>query len=126
KFKFGNYINDDNDFSGNKLTGVPNTNLVSYLYTQFPKDIGLYIQHNYTSSIPLNDANTVSADSYHLLQAKVDYNTAINNMKVGFFISADNILNQKYSLGNDINAFGGRYFNVAPLLNFSLGAKVQI
>lgn len=126
KFKFGKYITANEDFSGNKLTGVPSTVLVSYAYTQFPKNIGLYIQHNYTSSIPLNDANTVDADSYHLLQAKVDYKTAVNKATLGFFISADNILNQKFSLGNDINAFGGRYFNAAPLFNFSIGAKLQI
>src|SRR5690606_18944164 len=100
--------------------------LVSYLYTQLPKNFGLYIQHNYTSSIPLNDANTVHADSYHLLQAKLDYNIHVNRVKLRLFVSADNILNQEYSLGNDINAFGGRYFNAAPLFNFSLGARIQI
>ena len=126
KFKFGDYMIANNDFSGNKLTGVPSSVLVSYFYTQTLKNIGLYIQHNYTSAIPLNDANTESANSYHLLQAKVDYKTNINKVKLRFFFSVDNILNQKYSLGNDINAFGGRYFNAAPLINFSGGIKIQI
>ena len=126
KFRFAEYANSGNDFSGNKLTGVPSTTLVSYLYTQLPKNLGLYIQHNYTSSIPLNDANTDFADSYHLLQAKVDYKMRINRANVSLFASADNILNEKYSLGNDINAFGSRYFNAAPLVNFSFGLRVQI
>src|SRR5690606_31845658 len=126
KFKFRNYVTADTDFSGNKLTGVPSTVLVSYLYARLPKNFGLFIQHNYTSAIPLNDANTVYANGYHLLQGKIDYSTKVNRVNVTLFASADNILNQKYSLGNDINAFGGRYFNAAPLLNFSVGAKVQI
>lgn len=125
-FNFADYKTANKDFSGNDLTGVPSTVLVSYLYTQLPKSFGLYIQHNYTSSIPLNDANTDYSNSYHLLQAKLDYKTHFGKIKSNFFISADNILNQKYSLGNDINAFGGRYFNAAPLLNFSVGARIQI
>ena len=31
---------------------------------------------------------------------------------------ADNLLNQEYSLGNDLNGFGGRYYNAAPTRNF--------
>ena len=30
------------------------------------------------------------------------------------FGTADNLFDVKYSLGNDINAFGGRYYNAAP------------
>jgi iron complex outermembrane receptor protein len=37
------------------------------------------------------------------------------------FGAAENILDEKYSLGNDINAFGGRYYNVAAGRNFSGG-----
>jgi iron complex outermembrane receptor protein len=37
------------------------------------------------------------------------------------FAGAENIFNEKYSLGNDINAFGGRYYNVAEGRNFYTG-----
>lgn len=44
---------------------------------------------------------------------------------LGFFGGIDNILNQKYSLGNDLNAMGGRYYNAAPTRNFYIGVKAE-
>jgi len=79
--------------------------------------------HNYTSSIPLNDANTVTAKSYHLLQAKVGKKTTFKNTDLEFYAGGDNLLNKAYSLGNDLNAFGGRFFNPAPLRNFYVGCS---
>src|SRR5690606_38084904 len=109
KFRFGGYRVGDDDFTGNKLTGVPGSTVISDLLVRFPHHIDAYIMHNYTASIPLNDANTTFADSYHLLQAKVSWEKPVGR-KLAFrlFAGADNLLNQQYSLGNDINAFGGR------------------
>jgi iron complex outermembrane receptor protein len=40
------------------------------------------------------------------------------------FVGANNLLNEIYSLGNDINAAGGRYFNAAPALNYYAGLSL--
>jgi iron complex outermembrane receptor protein len=37
------------------------------------------------------------------------------------FAGAGNIFNTKYSLGNDINAAAGRYYNAAPGVNYFAG-----
>jgi iron complex outermembrane receptor protein len=119
KFKFEDYQSGGNDFSGNKLTGVPSSVLSSYLFAVFPDDLGLFFQHNYTSSIPLNDANTANAKAYHLIQAKVTWTKELSTKtKFQLSLGIDNLLNEKYSLGNDINAFGARYFNSAPTRNY--------
>ncbi|SEL06607.1 TonB-dependent receptor [Parapedobacter koreensis] len=126
KFRFGDYRVGDDDFTGNKLTGVPASTVVSSLLAQFPGGISGYILHNYTASIPLDDANTAFADSYHLLQAKISWDTALNKqLKLQIFAGGDNLLNQKYSLGNDINAFGGRFFNAAATRNFYGGIALR-
>jgi len=41
------------------------------------------------------------------------------------FLAFDNILDEKYSLGNDINAFGGRYYNAASTFNFAGGIALH-
>src|SRR5690606_951270 len=125
-FNFGEYKAGNNDFSGNKLTGVPSTIIVTHLNTQFAKNISLYLQHSFTSEMPLNDANTDFADSYHLVQAKLSFKPAIKRLNVNFFFAADNILNEKYSLGYDINAFGNRYYNAAPRANFFIGGSIRL
>jgi len=124
-YKFKDYKIADNDFSGNKVTSVPNWIWVNTLSFKFIKDVDINILHNFTSSIPLNDLNTVSADKYHLLQAKISWLAPLSNRyKLQIFAGADNLLNEKYSLGNDINALGNRYFNAAATRNFYGGVKV--
>ena len=51
--------------------------------------------------------------------------TVIKKYKLNFYGGADNLLNEKYSLGNDINAAGGRYYNAAPGQNFYIGVSFQ-
>jgi iron complex outermembrane recepter protein len=119
-FIFSNYQFSGSDYSGNMLTGVPQTTLVSSLSMEMGRHLYLFVQHNYTDRLPLNDANAVFASSYHLLQAKAGWKFRIK-AEAELFIGADNILNQKYSLGNDLNALGGRYYNAAPLRNYFAG-----
>lgn len=126
-FKFGHYEVGEDNFSGNKLTGVPANVIVSGISIDFPKRFGLYVSHNYTSTIPLNDGNTVFASDYHLVQAKARWNTKVNGKAgVEVFAGVDNLLNENYSLGNDINAYGGRFFNAAPLRNYVAGIALRV
>ncbi|SMD13339.1 TonB-dependent receptor [Pedobacter nyackensis] len=127
QFKFDKYLDKTADYSGNRLTGVPKTTLVSSADLQLPKGFYAFLQHNFTSRIPLNDANTTYAKQYHLLQAKIGWrNLRIGKTPVEVFAGADNILNANYSLGNDLNALGGRYFNAAAKRNFYGGLAVRL
>lgn len=126
RFRFGSYRVGGDDFSGNKLTGVPASTVVSSVLVAFPMGIEAYIMHNRTSAIPLNDANTMVADGYQLLQVKVAWRKAVGGkLALQVFVGGDNLLNQRYSLGNDINAFGGRFFNAAAPRNFFGGMAVR-
>src|SRR5690606_26232072 len=99
KFRFGNYRVGEDDFTGNKLTGVPGSTVVSDLLIRLRLHIDAYMMHNYTASIQLNDANTAFADAYHLLQAKVSWEKLLGDrFALRFFAGADNLLNQQYSL----------------------------
>ena len=79
-----------------------------------------------TSSIPLTDANDVYADSYKLLQLKIGYKKQLNKTVLDIYFGVDNLLNETYSLGNDLNAAGGRYFNPAPKRNYFAGVKIEL
>ncbi|MFS2186961.1 TonB-dependent receptor [Mucilaginibacter sp. Mucisp84] len=121
-FRFRDYMVTNANYSGNRLTGVPKNVFVSSLQIRFPESIALFVQHTFTSKIPLNDASTVYAPKYNLLQSRVSYQPTISRkIRFEIFAAADNLLNQKYSLGNDLNAVGNRYYNAAPLRNYSVG-----
>jgi len=126
-FSFDSYQSGSEDYSGNRLTGVPKHVLVSSVNLGFPKAYSLFLQHNYTSDISLNDASSVYAKKYHLLQAKASRRFATSGgTRISVYVGADNLLNETYSLGNDLNAFGNRYFNPAAKRNFFAGLNVEL
>lgn len=121
-FNYTHYIKQGNNYSGNRVAGVPRQVIINSLEIQLPLKFDLFIQHNHTAKIPLDDANNNFANSYNLLYIKAGWTKNIaNNYRLNIYCSVDNLLNQKYSLGNDINAAGGRYFNAAPGINFTSG-----
>jgi len=123
KFTFGSDYHDaTGNYGGNQITGVPDQVVVSSVQIKFPQHLYFFTEYNYTARIPLNDASTAFAPHYNLVQAKIGWQHQFNH-KNGFKIYAgvDNLLNEKYSLGDDLNAVGGRYYNAAPLRNYYVG-----
>src|SRR5690606_13534119 len=126
-YRFGEYQVDDKDYSGNKMTAVPEWTWSNALQVRLWKRYALNIQHYFMSDLPLDDGNTVFAAKYHLLQAKLNVALPrIKRMTLHVFAGGDNLLDERYSLGNDINAFGGRFFNPAAGRNFYAGVRVGI
>jgi iron complex outermembrane receptor protein len=123
-FTFDNYSNADQNYSGNNVTGVPQHVAVFSLHTDFPLNYYLFTQYYFTSRLPLNDANAVYADPYHLVQVKAGWKRKVSAITIELFAGCDNLLNQVYSLGNDLNAVGGRYYNAAPPRNYYGGINV--
>ncbi|QJD94771.1 TonB-dependent receptor [Mucilaginibacter robiniae] len=127
RFTFRNYNPLGVNYSGNRLTGVPRQVNVSSLQFKFPQAIYLFVQYNYTDKLPVNDANTAYASSYHLLQAKAGWEYSLNRKtRLNLYAGADNLLNHHYSLGNDLNAIGNRYYNPAPLRNYYVGVSLVL
>jgi iron complex outermembrane receptor protein len=127
KFTFSNYHDATTNYSGNQLTGVPGQVFVTSVQVKFPSHLYVFVEHNYTSRVPLNDGNTVYADHYNLLQAKAGWEHAISHKtRLGIYAGADNVLNEKYSLGDDLNAVGNRYYNASAPRNYYIGLKVTL
>ena len=125
-YRFGTYQVDENDYSQNKVTAVPDWVWTNSFQFIFPMEFGLNVMHNFTSEIPLNDANTVFSEKFHLIQLKGTWNWNLDRLlQVQFFVGIDNLFNETYSLGNDINAFGNRFFNPAPTRNYYGGLKIM-
>ncbi|GAB2828751.1 TonB-dependent receptor [Ferruginibacter profundus] len=125
-FKYGDFQKGTTDFSGKYLPSVPK-NIFSFLAdVQFKKGIYLNSTYYYATKIFLDDANTVAEDGYHLLGGRIGWKTNIKKTaKLNFYFGADNVLNETYSLGNDINAAGGRYYNAAAKRNYYAGIALQ-
>jgi iron complex outermembrane receptor protein len=112
-FTFVNY----SSYSGNKITGVPDQVYSGNVTLKFPGNIFFYFQDLHVSKLPLDDGNTAWASSYDLLQIKGGW-VASSHPFLQVSVACDNVLDQLYSSGHDLNAFGGRYYNPSPARNF--------
>ncbi len=126
KFTFGDYHDATTSYQGKELTGVPRDVEVASMQIKFPQALYLFVQHNYTAQIPLNEANTFFAPHYNLVQAKLGWqHTLSNKAKLDIYAGVDNLLNEKYSLGDDLDAVGNRFYNPSPLRNYYAGFNVR-
>ncbi|HEY1007804.1 MAG TPA: TonB-dependent receptor [Sphingobacteriaceae bacterium] len=125
-FRFTDYISGQENYSGNRLTGVPRNVVVTSLKLDLAA-FSIFGQYNYTSAIPLNDAGTAFAEGYHLVQLKGTWRFRSRNNNYFFetFAGIDNLLDVSYSLGNDLNAVGGRYFNYSAPRNYYAGLAIN-
>ncbi|MES2004144.1 MAG: TonB-dependent receptor [Bacteroidota bacterium] len=120
-YRFTDYQQSGNNYSGNKLTGVPANIWVTGMDIETKKGIYLNASVNAVSSLALTDANDAFADAYQLVQMKLGYHNERAGRSWDVFGGVDNLLNQRYSLGNDINAVGKRYYNPAAGINVLAG-----
>lgn len=126
EYKFENYVTGGKDYSGNRLTGTSPNNVNIGL--DFNSSGGFYANatFQFTDKIYLNDANTDAADSYQLLGGKIGYQKKLSkHFKINAFAGIDNALDVTYSLGNDLNATGGRYYNAAAGRNYYGGTTLN-
>jgi len=126
-FHYKDFKQLTNDFSGKQLPSVAPHTISSGINLTMNNGLTGGITYFYSDKIPLNDANSEYAKPYHLLGAKIGFEKLFKNklgMKV--FGGVENIFNKLYSLGNDINGFGGRYYNAAPKRNFYATVNFRI
>lgn len=126
-FRYGSFIKGTDNFSGKKVPSVPSGSFSTLADLQLKMGIYTNITYYLASKIYLNDANTAFAKGYDLLGVRLGWKkTWQDKRRINFYVGADNLLDEKYSLGNDINAAGGRYYNAAPGRNYYIGVSFAL
>jgi iron complex outermembrane receptor protein len=121
QFQFNTYIKNQQNYSYKNLTGTAPIVLVSGF--DLKSNMGFYLNStvNYVDAIPLNDANTDFAASYFLIGSRLGWASNLKKVPIDVWLGIDNATDQTYSLGNDLNATGGRYNNAAAGRNWYVG-----
>ncbi len=124
-FTYGNFIKNNTNYDGKHFPGVANNTFTGGVDLNSRPGIFLHLTYYYSDKMPLDDANSAYAGAYQLLGGRIGYMAAVNKLNLTLFTGVDNALNAKYSLGNDINAAGGLYYNAAPTANYYVGLTIN-
>lgn len=106
-YKFKEFINNDVDYSGNELTGVPDNKINAGV--TFSTKGGFYITGDYyfVDKLPLNDANTLYNEAYNLLNFKTGYRFKIfDGLTSHVAAGINNAANTHYASMVLVNATG--------------------
>ncbi|AOW20303.1 TonB-dependent receptor domain-containing protein [Urechidicola croceus] len=132
-FKFKDFVDEDSDedYSGNRLTGVPKFTFNSQL--NFDSKCGIYafINYNYTDKIPMRDDNSIYSDSYKLVNTRIGYKSNFSKKyELNLFLGINNVFDEQYASMLLINApsFGGRaprYYYPGEPTNYYSGFNLK-
>ncbi|TXN37978.1 TonB-dependent receptor [Flagellimonas hymeniacidonis] len=113
---FVDFVDGDDNFSGNPLTGVPKHRISSGVDFRHTNGLQLNLTHQFVDDIPLTDANSLNSDSFNVFNAKLGYQTSLSShFSLGLNAGINNLFDTNYAQSVLINAssFGGalpRYF----------------
>ncbi len=128
---FVDFVDGDNNYSGNPLTGVPKHRISSGVDLQHSNGLQLNVTHQFVDKISLTDANTAYSDSFNVVHAKLGYRTSLSqHINLGLNAGINNIFDNNYAQSVLINAvgFGGaqpRYFYPGNGRNYFAGVKLN-
>lgn len=125
-FQYKKYTNATLDFSGKALPGIAKDNKMVAFNINQKNGVFINCDINFLSKIPLNDANSEFSDPAKIGILRLGIKQEYPKFDYKVFIGADNIFNEKYSLGYDFNAAANRFYNPAPTRNLNAGIQLGI
>ena len=130
-FELRTFINENDDFSGNKLPGVPDYTFNYGLDVKTTFGVNFYVNAHNFGPIYLNDSNIGITDSYQVVNLKAAYRlTVFSGAEAHIYFGINNIFDEKYASSILTNAvgFGGkapRYYYPGNSRNYYGGLQLQ-
>jgi len=127
---FVEFIDEDDDFSGNQLTGVPRLRSTSGIRLGVFENFYWNTTLQYVSEVPLLDAGDLFSDPYTVFNTRFGYQKKLSNtLTIGVDFGINNIFDKVYAQSVLINAqsFGGReprFFSPGDERNFYGGLRL--
>ncbi|MEL6141232.1 MAG: TonB-dependent receptor, partial [Bacteroidota bacterium] len=124
---YRDYRPNDDDFSGQDLPGLTPHIFDVQLTLETKQNHYLRLGLHTSAETPLEDKNEIFSDAFAILRLRLGQQFAWGNRSIDAYLGADNLLDQQYSLGYDLNPqFGRRYFQPARGRYLYIGAKVTL
>ncbi|TDU40302.1 iron complex outermembrane receptor protein [Gelidibacter sediminis] len=128
--KFKDFISEDVDYSGNKLTGVPNITMASGVALHL-NQLSLFANHLYIGEMPMNDSNSLFSEAYQLSNLKLQYSGQLfKSIGYRMHFGVNNLSDTHYASSILINATGfnnsePRYYYPGNPRNYYGGVSID-
>src|SRR5690606_29479737 len=128
--KFIEFVDGEENFSGNQLTGVPDKKVNGGINLGF-KNLSLNTNFLHIGEIPMNDSNSLYSEKYTVFNAKASYKKELSKaLSVEINTGINNFTDEKYASSILINATGfgnsePRYYYPGLPQNWFGGVKVS-
>ena len=128
---FVQFVDEENDFSGNELTGVPRHRLNAGIRLEKANQFYWNTTYQYVGEIPLTDSNSIYSEAYGIFNTRLGYTKEFSSVfSAGIDFGVNNIFDDLYAQSVLINAvgFGGsepRYFYPGNGRNYYGGLRLR-
>jgi iron complex outermembrane receptor protein len=125
-YSFDEFTDDNgNDFSGNRLPGIPDNVLFGEIAYDHPSGFYGAIDVQFVDELYADNANSETIDSYVISNLRLGYDADIGAFSVSPFVGVNNLFDERYTANVRLNAFGGRYFEPGPERNIYAGISLR-
>lgn len=104
RYRFADFTDRGNDYSGNKLTGTPDISTNCMLETTHKKGFYLNLHFLTMGRIPMRDDNSIYSDAYSLANVLGGYEKRIGKLSISLSAGIQNLLDENYASMILINA----------------------
>ena len=125
-FKFREFTSGGNNLNDNYLPGIPKNIFNSNISYKTENGLIFLTELIYNDKIYSSNNNDVFEKPYWLSNFKISKKINNKNLFWDIYFGLNNIFNTYYSDNIRLNAFGGRFFEPAPLRNFYLGLNLKV
>jgi iron complex outermembrane receptor protein len=133
RFRFLDFIEDENDFSGNQLPGIPESFFTGSIDLKAAPGIHSQIEVLSSGIIPLDDFNSRYTDAWTVINVKVGYSVSLKKKwGVDAMFTFNNITDTRYASMVVVNAPGTearppRYYypGMPRWVTFTIGLKYK-
>jgi iron complex outermembrane recepter protein len=123
--RFDEYLAGGQDFSGNRLPGVPRRSAFAEVLWRWAPAWHLGLEWRAVDSIAANDANTAAAPGYGVSHLRLGYDADHGLWRLRAFARIDNLADKHHVGSVIVNAAGERYYEPAASRRISAGLSLQ-
>lgn len=130
-YVFDTFVDGDNDFSGNELTGQPRHQVGVEAQWQAPLGFYLHGRYRFTGAFPMRDDNSLYSEAWQTVDLRLGWRGPLGqHWQVSPYVAVQNMLDEQYASMILINArgFGGaapRYYYPGLPRNFYAGIRLE-